>query len=219
MYSLLSWVLQQRRSVIRAFWSNLFKDYNLDSYPKLQKLITNLPSGTSAWGKIICSYCNLPAQIFWMSLKWFNGSILQVHEMQRNPLVVRKPCTLRRGITRTVSNHSIATNQARSQVMALSPKMHCFFFSVKCQSKSTNGIHLKNVSFLKVLKWNYTKWRAKALRAIGHMELVMTCFQKNILEHFSHRRHVWHVFRHRCSGGVLLSPKNTYFVFVLCLVD
>ncbi|CAG07656.1 unnamed protein product, partial [Tetraodon nigroviridis] len=46
MYSLLSWVLQQRRSVIRAFWSNLFKDYNLDSYPKLQKLITNLPSGS-----------------------------------------------------------------------------------------------------------------------------------------------------------------------------
>lgn len=47
MYSLLSWVLQQRRSIIRAFWSNLSKDYNLDSYPKLQKLITNLPSGTS----------------------------------------------------------------------------------------------------------------------------------------------------------------------------
>lgn len=50
MYSLLSWVLHQRRSVIRAFWSNLSKDYNLDSYPKLQKLITNLPSGASPHG-------------------------------------------------------------------------------------------------------------------------------------------------------------------------
>ncbi|TNM97705.1 hypothetical protein fugu_013951 [Takifugu bimaculatus] len=43
MYSLLSWVLEQRRSIIRAFWSNLSKDYNLDSYPKLHKLIANLP--------------------------------------------------------------------------------------------------------------------------------------------------------------------------------
>lgn len=58
MYSLLSWVLQQRRSIIRAFWSNLSKDYNLDSYPKLQKLITNLPSGTSARGNL-CAHYNL----------------------------------------------------------------------------------------------------------------------------------------------------------------
>lgn len=48
MYSLLSWVLEQRRSIIRAFWSNLSKDYNLDSYPKLHKLIANLPCSTSA---------------------------------------------------------------------------------------------------------------------------------------------------------------------------
>lgn len=52
MYSLLSWVLQQRRSIIRAFWSNLFKDYNLDSYPKLQNLVTTLPSGMSTQGNI-----------------------------------------------------------------------------------------------------------------------------------------------------------------------
>uniref|UniRef100_A0AAQ4NNT5 Autoimmune regulator n=1 Tax=Gasterosteus aculeatus aculeatus TaxID=481459 RepID=A0AAQ4NNT5_GASAC len=44
MYSLLSWLLEQRRSTIQAFWSNLSKDYNLDSYPKLQTLLTKLQS-------------------------------------------------------------------------------------------------------------------------------------------------------------------------------
>uniref|UniRef100_A0A3B4XI28 Autoimmune regulator n=1 Tax=Seriola lalandi dorsalis TaxID=1841481 RepID=A0A3B4XI28_SERLL len=44
MYSLLSWVLEQSRSTIQAFWSNMNKDYNLDSYPKLQTLLTNLHS-------------------------------------------------------------------------------------------------------------------------------------------------------------------------------
>ncbi|XP_049454771.1 autoimmune regulator [Epinephelus fuscoguttatus] len=44
MYSLLTWVLEQSRSTIQAFWSNLSKDYNLDSYPKLQTLLTNLHS-------------------------------------------------------------------------------------------------------------------------------------------------------------------------------
>nr|XP_020451277.1 autoimmune regulator [Monopterus albus] len=41
MYSLLSWVLEQSRSTIEAFWSNMTKDYNLDSYPKLQTLVSN----------------------------------------------------------------------------------------------------------------------------------------------------------------------------------
>ncbi|XP_034743362.1 autoimmune regulator [Etheostoma cragini] len=44
MYSLLSWVLEQSRSTVQAFWSNLSKDYNQSSYPKLQTLLTNLPS-------------------------------------------------------------------------------------------------------------------------------------------------------------------------------
>uniref|UniRef100_A0A4W6DTI7 Autoimmune regulator n=1 Tax=Lates calcarifer TaxID=8187 RepID=A0A4W6DTI7_LATCA len=48
MYSLLSWVLEQRRSTIQAFWSNMSKDYNLDSYPKLQTLLTNLHSSVQA---------------------------------------------------------------------------------------------------------------------------------------------------------------------------
>lgn len=47
MYSLLSWLLEQRRSTIQAFWSNLSKEYNLDSYPKLQTLLTNLHSSMS----------------------------------------------------------------------------------------------------------------------------------------------------------------------------
>ncbi|XP_069014092.1 autoimmune regulator [Embiotoca jacksoni] len=44
MYSLLSWVLEQSRSTTQAFWSNLSKDYNQDSYPKLQTLLANLRS-------------------------------------------------------------------------------------------------------------------------------------------------------------------------------
>lgn len=56
MYSLLSWVLEQRRSIIRAFWSNLSKDYNLDSYPKLHKLIANLPCSTSVRANIGLHY-------------------------------------------------------------------------------------------------------------------------------------------------------------------
>ncbi|CAG5896719.1 unnamed protein product [Menidia menidia] len=44
MYWLLSWILEQRRSTVRAFWSNLSKDYNIDSYPKLQTLLTSLRS-------------------------------------------------------------------------------------------------------------------------------------------------------------------------------
>lgn len=46
MYSLLSWVLEQRRSTIQIFWSNLFKDYNQDSYPKLKTLLSNLQPST-----------------------------------------------------------------------------------------------------------------------------------------------------------------------------
>ncbi|XP_076000870.1 autoimmune regulator [Genypterus blacodes] len=45
MYQLLSWVLERSRSTIQAFWSNLTKDYNQDSYPKLQALLTTLQSG------------------------------------------------------------------------------------------------------------------------------------------------------------------------------
>nr|XP_019959496.1 PREDICTED: autoimmune regulator isoform X1 [Paralichthys olivaceus] len=44
MYSLLSWVLEQKRSIIQAFWSNMTKDYNLDSYSKLKTLFSNLHS-------------------------------------------------------------------------------------------------------------------------------------------------------------------------------
>ncbi|XP_054452697.1 autoimmune regulator [Anoplopoma fimbria] len=50
MYYLLSWVLEQSRSTIQAFWSNLSKNYNLDSYPKLQTLLTNLHSRWDAAG-------------------------------------------------------------------------------------------------------------------------------------------------------------------------
>ncbi|XP_038145271.1 autoimmune regulator [Cyprinodon tularosa] len=42
MYSLLSWLLEQSRQTLQSFWSNLSKDYNMDSYPKLKTLLTNL---------------------------------------------------------------------------------------------------------------------------------------------------------------------------------
>ncbi|KAM4727908.1 autoimmune regulator [Anableps anableps] len=42
MYSLLSWLLEQSRSTLQAFWTNLSKDYNMDSYPKLKTLLANL---------------------------------------------------------------------------------------------------------------------------------------------------------------------------------
>uniref|UniRef100_UPI0037E780A0 autoimmune regulator n=1 Tax=Semicossyphus pulcher TaxID=241346 RepID=UPI0037E780A0 len=50
MYWLLSWVLEQSRSTIQAFWSNLSKDYNLDSYAKLQTLLTKLHQRRDAAG-------------------------------------------------------------------------------------------------------------------------------------------------------------------------
>ncbi|XP_026882145.2 autoimmune regulator [Electrophorus electricus] len=45
MYSLLSWLLEQNGSVLHAFWANLTKDYNQESYPKLQSLFSSLPKG------------------------------------------------------------------------------------------------------------------------------------------------------------------------------
>ncbi|KAF7667025.1 hypothetical protein LDENG_00082900 [Lucifuga dentata] len=53
MYTLLSWILERSRSTIQAFWSNLTKDYNLDSYPKLQMLISNLHSNVRDVGSLV----------------------------------------------------------------------------------------------------------------------------------------------------------------------
>uniref|UniRef100_A0A8C7ML53 Autoimmune regulator n=1 Tax=Oncorhynchus kisutch TaxID=8019 RepID=A0A8C7ML53_ONCKI len=39
MYSLLSWLLEQSRTTIQAFWTNLAKDYNQHSYPRLQQFL------------------------------------------------------------------------------------------------------------------------------------------------------------------------------------
>ncbi|KAM9789881.1 autoimmune regulator [Neosynchiropus ocellatus] len=47
MYSVLSWLLEQSRSTIQAFWSYLNKDYNLDSYPRLQTLLSNRQARSS----------------------------------------------------------------------------------------------------------------------------------------------------------------------------
>uniref|UniRef100_A0AAY4F0E5 Autoimmune regulator n=1 Tax=Denticeps clupeoides TaxID=299321 RepID=A0AAY4F0E5_9TELE len=40
-YSLLSWILEQDVTIIQTFWRNLSKQYNLESYPKLRKLLTH----------------------------------------------------------------------------------------------------------------------------------------------------------------------------------
>ncbi|KAF5890948.1 autoimmune regulator, partial [Clarias magur] len=44
-YSLLTWLLEQDSSVLQAFWNNLSKEYNQESYPKLQNLFASLPKG------------------------------------------------------------------------------------------------------------------------------------------------------------------------------
>uniref|UniRef100_A0A3B1J8S3 Autoimmune regulator n=1 Tax=Astyanax mexicanus TaxID=7994 RepID=A0A3B1J8S3_ASTMX len=44
-YSLLTGLLDQNIKVLQAFWDNLSKEYNQESYPKLQNLFTNLPTG------------------------------------------------------------------------------------------------------------------------------------------------------------------------------
>ncbi|KAL7832348.1 hypothetical protein AOLI_G00298960 [Acnodon oligacanthus] len=44
-YSLLTWLLEQDTTVLQAFWDNLSKEYNQESYPKLQSLFANLPKG------------------------------------------------------------------------------------------------------------------------------------------------------------------------------
>jgi hypothetical protein len=49
MYSLVSWVLLQGRPILRAFWSSLTKDYNMESYPKLHCLLTREPA-RRGWG-------------------------------------------------------------------------------------------------------------------------------------------------------------------------
>lgn len=48
-YSLLTWLLEQDSSILQAFWNNLSKEYNQESYPKLQNLFANLPKGTSIY--------------------------------------------------------------------------------------------------------------------------------------------------------------------------
>ncbi|XP_041697288.2 autoimmune regulator [Coregonus clupeaformis] len=50
MYSLLSWLLEQSRTTIQAFWTNLAKDYNQDSYPRLQALLTSIQPGREKVG-------------------------------------------------------------------------------------------------------------------------------------------------------------------------
>nr|XP_054602398.1 autoimmune regulator [Nothobranchius furzeri] len=55
-YFLLSWVLEQSMPTIRAFWSNLSKDYNADSYPRLQNLLANLRSSQDAPKPIITNH-------------------------------------------------------------------------------------------------------------------------------------------------------------------
>uniref|UniRef100_A0A4W4H1W8 Autoimmune regulator n=1 Tax=Electrophorus electricus TaxID=8005 RepID=A0A4W4H1W8_ELEEL len=52
MYSLLSWLLEQNGSVLHAFWANLTKDYNQESYPKLQSLFSSLPKGITKASRI-----------------------------------------------------------------------------------------------------------------------------------------------------------------------
>ncbi|KAA0719117.1 Autoimmune regulator [Triplophysa tibetana] len=44
-YSLLTLLLDRDVAVLQAFWKNLWKEYNKESYPKLETLFINLPKG------------------------------------------------------------------------------------------------------------------------------------------------------------------------------
>ncbi|KAL0966743.1 hypothetical protein UPYG_G00299610 [Umbra pygmaea] len=50
MYSLLSGLLEQSKTIIQAFWKNLAKGYNQDSYPRLKALLTNIHPCTTMVG-------------------------------------------------------------------------------------------------------------------------------------------------------------------------
>lgn len=45
-YSLLTLLLDRDSAILQAFWNNLCKEYNKESYPKLETLFMNLPKGT-----------------------------------------------------------------------------------------------------------------------------------------------------------------------------
>ncbi|XP_051990884.1 autoimmune regulator-like [Xyrauchen texanus] len=47
-YFLLTLLLDQDAAVLKAFWSNLYKKYNKECYPKLETLLMNLPQRTKA---------------------------------------------------------------------------------------------------------------------------------------------------------------------------
>ncbi|XP_069543664.1 autoimmune regulator [Brachyistius frenatus] len=115
MYSLLSWVLEQSRSTTQAFWSNLSKDYNQDSYPKLQTLLANLRS---------------------------SERMLQVPEVKTNRLEATKLLTARRGDTKTEgqnpSSHSIIPRQVIEQVIFHNA-------SALCLSSNMNKVKLYRV--------------------------------------------------------------------------
>ncbi|MBN3295550.1 AIRE regulator, partial [Amia calva] len=46
-YSLLTRLLEKETLTIQSFWKNLFKDYNLEKYPKLQVLFSSIPKDGS----------------------------------------------------------------------------------------------------------------------------------------------------------------------------
>uniref|UniRef100_A0A8C4S935 Autoimmune regulator n=1 Tax=Erpetoichthys calabaricus TaxID=27687 RepID=A0A8C4S935_ERPCA len=45
MHSVLSFLLEKEMQTIQEFWKNLFKEYNLERYPKLQPLYMSFPKG------------------------------------------------------------------------------------------------------------------------------------------------------------------------------
>ncbi|XP_067850853.1 autoimmune regulator [Heptranchias perlo] len=49
-YAVLTWLLEKSNVSISEFWKNLFKDYNLERYPKLQPVYHSFPKGISKKG-------------------------------------------------------------------------------------------------------------------------------------------------------------------------
>uniref|UniRef100_A0A8C2ZY68 Autoimmune regulator n=1 Tax=Cyclopterus lumpus TaxID=8103 RepID=A0A8C2ZY68_CYCLU len=103
MHSLLSWVLEQSRSTIQAFWSNLSKDYNLDSYPKLQTLLTHLHS--SVYSKFHQSQLYIVC-LFQLDCNLYSGTYFSVQmSVQAVSSSVQRPVMLSSSLTEPPVSH------------------------------------------------------------------------------------------------------------------
>ncbi|KAF3858259.1 hypothetical protein F7725_011460 [Dissostichus mawsoni] len=182
MYSLLSWVLEQSRSTIQAFWSNLSKDYNLDSYPKLQTLLTNLHSKWDAAGA----------------------------RGEKKLSTTQKHLTSRRGATRTerqthtICNLSIMPRQAMDQ-RPVTLSSSSSLAELPVSHEATEKIHIQQIQCIQVGEQFYpeqTNGASQAAENMFHHQGETHTGMVEILSAFTHS----HVFPLK----LLLCPNGTW---------